>query len=157
MKNISLLFLLCIVSLSAFAQLGKTKAELIAQYGQEKIMKESEGRPGYTGVLFMVDSSTFLQATFKADVAVMLSYMHTDRLIDEQQYQAYISENLPGFNAKQSCALGNKTYLLDASKSYLVVENHQENTESFPIRGLIMVTDPAIISSMSGKIKEYCQ
>ncbi len=137
--------------------MGKSKADLLAQYGKEKVVKETESRPGYTGILFRPDSTTFLQATFKADVAVMLSYIYTEPLLDEEQYNAYINQHLPGFSPKQSCILGNKTYLLDASKNYLVVQNHLENSDAFPIRGLILVTDPAIISSMSAKIKEYCQ
>ena len=157
MKKIPLLAFFLLITLGAFAQMGKTKAELLAKYGKSRVVKESEGRPGYSGILFRVDSTLFLQATFKADVAVMLSYVHTDSQLSEQQYIAYVSRNMPGFSPRQKCILGSKTYLLDASKNYLVVQNHREGDDAFPIVGLIMVTDPAIISSMAGKIREFCQ
>ncbi|AHM63343.1 hypothetical protein D770_25490 [Flammeovirgaceae bacterium 311] len=157
MKHILLFFLLLLMNTAAYAQMGKTKAELLALYGKEKVMKESEGRPGYTGILFRVDSSSFLQATFNADVAVMLSFIHTDMYLSEQQYSSYINQNLPGFTPQQSCILGNKTFLLNADNTVLVVQNHRQDSTDFPITGLIMVTDPAIIKSMADKIEEYCQ
>lgn len=157
MKKIPLLAFFLLITLGAFAQIGKTKVEMLAQYGKSSVVKESEGRPGYTGMLFRVDSTLYLQATFKADVAVMLSYVQTDSQLSEQQYTTFVSQNLPGFSPKQKCILGSKAYLLDASKNYLVVQNHRESDNAFPIVGVIIVTDPAIISSMAGKIREFCQ
>lgn len=130
---------------------------MVAQIGKEQVLKESAAKPGYAGVLFMLDSISFLQATFRGETAVMLNYMQMDSLLSEQQYKDYLKLSLPGFAPLKKCTLGNKTYLLDTGKSQLVVLSHKNESGSFPLIGLIMVSDPTIINSMSEKIKQFCE
>lgn len=157
MKKIIFIGLCLIFSLQAFAQLGKSKQELLGQYGKDRVLKESEGKPGYSGLLIRVDSVQFMQATFKGDKAVMLSYVQADSMLNEQQYKKYLNQSLPGFTPQRTCALGSKTYLLDARKNQLVVQTHKNEGGGFPLTGLILVNDPSIIKSMADRIKQICQ
>lgn len=157
MKKTGLFLILLLSSFVTFAQLGKSKQEMVAQIGKERVLKESSAKPGYAGVLFMLDSISFLQATFRGETAVMLNYMRMDSLLSEQQYNDYLSLSLPGFSPLKKCTLANKTYLLDTRKNQLVVQSHKSEGGPFPLIGVIMVSDPTIISSMSERIKQFCE
>lgn len=157
MKKLLLLLVLLSSSLYTFAQMGKSKQELLASFGKERVLKESAGKPGYSGVLFKLDTVSYVQATFKGEKAVMLSYMHVDSMLTEQLYKNYISQNLPQFTPQKKCTLADKTYLLDSKKNQLVIQNHANEGGTFPLIGLTIVTDPAIISSMSEKIRQFCK
>lgn len=149
--------LLLLVSFGAMAQLGKSRQEVIATLGQERLLKESEGKIGYKGLLFQLEETLFMQASLKADRAVMLSYMKTDSLLSEQQYKTYVDQNLPGFKPGKKCRLGNKTYLIDTQKNQMVLQTHKEEVADFPLIALILVTDPAMISGMSEKVTRFCK
>lgn len=87
----------------------------------------------------------------------MLSYFSADSMLTEQLYNQYVGQSLPGFAPQKTCRLGNKTYLLDPRKNQLVVQSHKEDEGAFPLIGLILVSDPTIINSMSEKIRQFCK
>lgn len=158
MKKISLLLIILLAAVPAFAQLGKSKAELIAQWGQDKVLKESEGsRPGYSAMLLGLDSTRYLQVTFKAEKAVMVTIMHTDSTITEQRYKEYLSGNIPGFAPQRKCLLAAKSYLIDAGKNQMVVQNHRDDAGTYPLISLVIATDPAIIKGLMGRMEGVCQ
>lgn len=157
MKKLFLLVPALLFSCYAFGQLGKTKPEILAQLGEENVLKESAGKPGYSGLLFKLDSTQFMQATFRGEQAVMLSYFNADSLLSEEHYKGFLAESLPGFVAQKTCRLGDKTYLLNPGSNQLVVQTHRDEDTPFPLIGLILVNDPAIIRGMSEKVERFCE
>ncbi|EMR03233.1 hypothetical protein ADICEAN_01626 [Cesiribacter andamanensis AMV16] len=158
MKKTALLLLTLLLSLGAQAQLGKTKADVLAHWGREKVLKESPGaRPGYSALLLELDSTRYLQVTFKAETAVMLSFMHTDSTISEQQYKAYLAENLGAFSPQRSCQLGAKTYLIDGRKNQMVVQNHRDEGGAYPLISLLIAADPALVKSLQSRMEGVCR
>jgi hypothetical protein len=158
MKTIVLLLAALLYGISTHAQIGQTKEALLAHWGQDKVLKESEGsRPGYSALLLGLDSVRYLQVTFKAEKAVMVTIMHTDSTITEQRYQQYLSENIPGFAPRRSCQLGAKSYLIDGGKNQLVVQHHREDAGAYPLISLVIAIDPAIIKGLMGRMEGVCQ
>jgi hypothetical protein len=157
MKKFFLLVTVLCCSCYAFGQLGKTKPEMLAELGEENVLKESAGKPGYSGLLFKLDSTQFMQATFRGEQAVMLSYFNADSLLSEQHYKGYLAESLPGFVPQKTCRLGDKTYLLNPGGNQLVVQTHRDEDSAFPLIGLILVNDPAIIRGLSEKVGRLCE
>jgi hypothetical protein len=158
MKAIFLLLAALLCASSTYAQIGQTKEALIARWGPDKVLKESEGsRPGYSAMLLGLDSTRYLQVTFKAEKAVMVTIMHTDSTITEQRYKEYLSDNIPGFAPQRKCLLGPKSYLIDGRKNQLVVQNHRDEAGTYPLISLVIAADPAMIKSLMGRMEGVCQ